>query len=325
MRKLWKQFFLAVLLGLILPYSLVAAAVRLFPLREETEPSAPPESGTAAAEAGSISLPEKSEWMIPVRLQNGETVRLELDSYLVGVVLAEMPASFEQDALKAQAVVARTFALRSGKHPGGAVCTDPACCQGYRDPDSFSDRAAVDKITNAVAETSGLVLTYEGELIEATYFSCSGGSTEDALAVWGTDVPYLRSTDSPGEENAEHFSDTVRFSAEEFARALGMEAEDDPSGWFGDVRYTAGGGVDSMEICGEAYSGTELRSLLGLRSTAFTVLCVGDDILIQSRGFGHRVGMSQYGADAMAASGCGYREILEHYYAGTTLTRIGED
>ena len=165
------------------------------------------------------------------------------------------------------------------------------------------------------------MLTYQGQLIEATYFSCSGGSTEDAIAVWGTDYPYLRATDSPGEENAAHYTDTVEFSEEEFEALLDRDLRGEPESWFGLTTYTAGGGIASMDIGGSTYTGTQLRQLLGLRSTAFTVTTDNDCVIITTRGFGHRVGMSQYGADVMAASGSSCEEILGHYYQGTTLTR----
>ena len=168
-------------------------------------------------------------------------------------------------------------------------------------------------------DTSGYVLTYQGELIEATYFSCSGGSTEDAVAVWGTDVPYLRATDSPGEENAAHYTDTVTFTPAEFANALSLELTGNPAGWLGKVTYTAGGGVDTMEIGGISFKGTALRKILNLRSTAFTMSAGENGITVTTKGYGHRVGMSQYGADAMAVAGSSFAEILAHYYRGTTL------
>lgn len=150
-----------------------------------------------------------------------------------------------------------------------------------------------------MAATSGWVLTYEGELIEATYFSCSGGSTEDAAAVWGTEFPYLQAVASPGEEKAAHYTDTVRLSAEAFQDALGVTLSGSPGSWFRDVTYTDGGGIDTIVIGGTSYKGTSLRSALGLRSTAFSISTTEDTVTITTRGYGHRVGMSQYGADAM--------------------------
>lgn len=261
-------------------------------------------------------------------VRDGENVTvMDMDEYLTGVVLAEMPAEFELEALKAQAVASRTYAAKTmmtgNKHGDGSICTDSTCCQGYIDPAECSDKQ-VCSVRRAVENTSGEVLTYEGELIEAVYFSCSGGSTEDAVAVWGTDYPYLRATDSPGEEGAAHYSDTVILTARELGEKLGRTLSGIPTQWFTDITYTAGGGVDTIKIAGESYTGTRLRSLLGLRSTAFSIEVRDNAIQITTRGYGHRVGMSQYGADAMAAAGSDYCAILTHYYAGTELTPAAE-
>lgn len=277
------------------------------------------------------TLPEPVPLTAKVRWKTGEAEKLDMDAYLLGVVLAEMPADFEMEALKAQAVVARTYTrkayLTDGKHGDGSVCTDPGCCQAYISEEDYlakgGTQEGADKVRFAVEATTGYVLTYGEELIEATYFSCSGGSTEDAAAVWGTDYPYLQAVDSPGEENAPHDMDTVTFTPAEFQEALGAELSGSPRSWIGTTTYTEGGGVASMAIGGETYTGTQLRSLLGLRSTAFTVLTEDEEITVTTRGFGHRVGMSQYGADAMAVTGSGFREILSHYYPGTTLTKLG--
>ena len=131
--------------------------------------------------------------------------------------------------------------------------------------------------------------------------------------------------DSPGEEEAAHYQDTVTFSPEVFCARLGLALTGEPESWFGEVTYTDGGGVDTMVIGEKAFRGTQLRSLLGLRSTAFSVDIDGDgNIRITTRGYGHRVGMSQYGADAMAVAGAEYGEILAHYYPGTSLERVEE-
>ena len=168
-----------------------------------------------------------------------------------------------------------------------------------------------------MAETAGLVLRYQGELIDATYFSCSGGRTEAAVEVWGADVPYLQAVESPGEETASHYTDQITFSVEEFGELTGCAG--DPDIWLGHVTYTQGGGVDTMELDGQVYTGKELRSILGLKSTDFSVEITADTVVITTHGFGHRVGMSQYGADAMASQGSSYEEILTYYYQGTQL------
>lgn len=255
-------------------------------------------------------------------------ISLDMQTYLTGVLLAEMPVDFSEEALKAQAVVSRTYALKRNtegkKHPEGAVCTESSCCQAYRPVEDFLSNGGTEemlkKVTQAVEFTDNQVLTYNGALIEATYFSCSGGRTEDALAVWGTDIPYLQAVDSPGEENATYFVDAVELTASEFSSLMGISPTGSADSWLGAVTYTDGGGVDTMVIAGKAFSGTEIRQKLGLRSTAFSMYATRDEIYISTRGFGHRVGMSQYGAEAMAVRGSDYQEILYHYYPGTQLT-----
>jgi stage II sporulation protein D len=252
---------------------------------------------------------------------------MDMDAYLVGVILAEMPSTFHPEAKKAQAVAARTFArkafLTGGKHGDGSVCAQSACCQAWITAEQYlqmgGSEKALAQARTAVDATSGYVLTYEGSLIEATYFSCSGGSTEDAVAVWGSEYPYLVSVDSPGEEAAAHYTDTMTFTKQELEDKLGLKLSGEANGWFRSAVYTQGGGVESIQIGGEIFTGTQIRSLLGLKSTAFTVETAGEEVIITTRGFGHRVGLSQYGANAMAASGSGFQEILDHYYPGTTL------
>ena len=314
-----KQLLLSFLAGLALPL-LLACLFRQTPRVGDVESESI--SPAPAAYDAAVTL--------TVLNRSGNLQQMTLEDYLLGVVLAEMPASFEPEALKAQAVVARTYTckrMEGGKHDAAAVCMDPGCCQGFRAPADYLNeggkQTAVDKVRSAVKSTDGQVLHYDGSLIDATYFSCSGGSTEDAVAVWGQDVPYLRAVDSPGEEDAPRFTDSVSFTTSEFAGKLGLSDQGDPASWFGAVHYTEGGGVDTMVIRGKTFTGPRLRSALGLRSTAFSVSVDGKTITVTTRGFGHRVGMSQYGAQAMAQTGSSCAEILAHYYTGAELVRLG--
>jgi len=262
-----------------------------------------------------------TEETIRLLMPDGSVSELALESYVTCVVLAEMPADFEIEALKAQAVLARTYALKRHKEMdkhAGAVCTEASCCQGYCPVSAYQgDILSLEKVRNAVAATQGQVLTYGGELIEATYFSCSGGWTEDASAVWGADVPYLQATESPGEEQCKHYTSTTVLDQQACLRKLGLSAH---KLTISDIRYTDGGGVETVSLCGQSFTGVELRQLLGLKSTAFRMNVVGDSVIITAKGYGHRVGMSQYGADAMAVGGSNYEQILAHYYKGTVLT-----
>ena len=278
----------------------------------------------------------ESEYPIDITLPNiihvstnDGVVSMDIDEYLIGVLLCEIPGEFHLEAQKAQAVVARTYAMQTtlfkNKHKDNAICTDPGCCQGYFDLEDFllagGNQKRIDIATEAVKDTQGQVLIYEGNLIDATYFSCSGGKTEDAVAVWGEAVPYLQSVSSPGEEGCAYYQDSVVFSAEEFQNILGHNLQGTPGSWFGTINYTRGGGVESIRIGGILYTGTNLRSLFGLRSTAFTITTLNDTITITTKGFGHRVGMSQYGANAMALLGEKYPAILAHYYPGTVIDK----
>lgn len=325
MKPIWKDILFSAFMGLILPGILLNFAAALMQQREYS-PLHEESSLAQSASGTSVVMP------MLLRKESGSLMEMDMDTYLVGVLLAEMPAYFEPEALKAQGVVARTYARKAyetgGKHGDGSVCVSPACCQGYISEEDYLASGGsgedVEKIRGAVSATSGQVLTFGGELIEATYFSCSGGRTEDAAAVWGRDFPYLQSVDSPGEENAAHFTDTQVFSPGEFAAALGISGSGDPSSWVGLATYTEGGGVNTMVIGEKTFTGTELRSLLGLRSTAFFITIEEQEISISTKGYGHRVGMSQFGADAMAVAGSSYQEILSHYYGGTELIQLSE-
>ena len=325
MNQFWKEMGISMIMGLLVPAVVLSVVVSIARNRSVL---LTPQEETIFETTVSAQTEPLEDTRILVLSEESQTIEMELCDYLTGVVLAEMPVSFEDEALKAQSVVARTYIIRASKgaskHDSAVVCMDSACCQGYLAPDTFlikgGNERDVQRIRELIAETAGEVLTYEGELIEATYFSCSGGVTEDAVAVWGADVPYLQSVESPGEEHAAHYTDTVTFSAEEFASRLGISLTGRPSGWFSNITYTEGGGVASIKIGTESFSGTQLRRLLGLRSTAFEIATEDDSISVTTRGYGHRVGMSQYGANAMAASGSAYGEILTYYYQGTQLT-----
>ena len=312
-----KAWFMAFVMGVLLPGVIFSVSEKIISRGEREQQI---ESTVAATEPVQVSE-------VTVLLADGQ-VQMDMQTYLTGVLLAEMPVDFSEEALKAQAVVSRTYALRrnslGNKHPQGAVCTESSCCQAYRAIDDFLSKGGTEemlkKVSQAVGLTDNQVLTYNGALIEATYFSCSGGRTEDAVAVWGTEIPYLQAVDSPGEEGATHFVDTVEFTTAEFVSLLGISPKESAVDWLGAVTYTDGGGVDRMMIGGKLFSGTEIRQKLGLRSTAFSVHVTADKVYISTRGFGHRVGMSQYGAEAMAVQGSDYQEILYHYYPGTQLT-----
>lgn len=324
MQEKYKEFIVALVLVLICPAVIAASLIGHKPEHDIVEAS----ENSAIITDVSVTEADNLQVLSP----DGSILNMKLDDYLTCVLLCEMPISFEEEALKAQAVVARTYTLRrrdaAGKHPEAPVCMDSSCCQGYVSMELYCSQGGtmeeIEKARRAVQDTAGKVLVYDDQLIDATYFSCSGGMTEDALAVWGADIPYLQSKISPGEEIAQHYVDTERFTVEQFKKMLNLE-NTDPVVSVGNIKYTKGGGVASVEICGKVLEGTQIRKLLGLRSTAFVINVIGNHVSVTTKGFGHRVGMSQYGAEAMAVQGKSYEDILLYYYDGVEVkTYIGD-
>lgn len=310
-----KQFIQSLLLAGALPAVMISALSNSFSKMDEQP-----------------MLPEtnREHYVITVLDGDGMPQEMELENYVTGVVLGEVSAEFNAEALKAQAVAARTYTLYCievlKKHSGGAVCTDYHCCQAYWDPEEYSGDRGTDlelqKVIDAVEDTAGEVLRYGSDLICATYFASSGGITEDAMEVWGKSYPYLKSVESPGEEDCGYYSERISMSPSELQETLGVELKGSPLTWFGMVKHTVGGGVDLMRIGGRLYTGVELRRLLKLRSTVMMITATENEIMIDTKGYGHRVGMSQHGANAMANQGRGYRDILAHYYTDTTLYQV---
>ena len=309
--------------SLVLVFVLLLISLGLRQGKEEAQPVVP---------AQELTLPDSGRHLTV--LQDGELVDMELNEYLWGVVAAEMPASFEQEALKAQAVAARTYALNkaghAANHPEADLCTDYTCCQAWIARDTalsnWGENAAAyaDKITRAVAETNNEVILYEGSLISALFHSSSGEGTQDAEAVWGNSVPYLQSVPSPEGEEVPNYHSEVILTAQacrEAILAACPEAvlEGEPTNWFGPVTPDTGGSVGTIVLGGVTVSGAQARQIFGLRSANFTVEPTAEAVTFQVTGFGHGVGMSQYGANAMAADGSSYLDILQHYYTGVTV------
>lgn len=270
-------------------------------------------------------------------LIGGELKQMDMASYLVGVVRAEMPASFEEEALKAQAVAARTYTLYkmenggSANHPQADACDDITCCKAYLSAEdaaaAWGDEAAVweEKIEKAVADTDGECVLYQGEPVLAVFHSSSAGRTQDAAAVWSQSLPYLQSVESPeNEDTVPGYRSQASFQTGQL-RDLLLEAlpeaelEGSPSNWFTNMKVQENGSVTSLAVGGVSVSGSRLRTILGLRSTCFTLSFSGDQVVFSVTGYGHGVGMSQYGANVLASSGMDYREILAWYYTGTTV------
>lgn len=288
--------------------------------------------GTGENTARQIELREGEP--IRVLLADGQVAELPLEEYVWGVVAAEMPASFATEALRAQAVAARTYAARcaqSGKHPGADVCADSACCQAYRSRADMMERWGENgpeyagKLSDAVTDTAGEVLRYQGALISAAFHSSSDGATAEALQVWGSDAPYLTSVSTPEtEDEVPNFKSREVFAPSAFA-ALWQEKypqadlTGEPESWFSGLERSDWGGVSRLTVGGVTVTGGEARAALGLRSTRFTVAVEGGEIAFTATGYGHGVGMSQYGANILANQGQTYQQILTHYYTGVTI------
>ena len=285
---------------------------------------------------------EKPEGMQRISLNDrasGKTEEMPLEEYLIGVVGAEMPASFPLEALKAQAVAARTYAVRHMTAFGGSgcsgadICTDSGCCQSYRSQEQLKKkfggdaRQYMDKLRQAVYETEGEYAAYKGEPIEALYHSSAGGRTEDAQNVFSAALPYLVGVDSPGEETAGKYAAEVTMSLGEFTNRVNKKwpAAKLKKNRLGEQvkvvsRYDSGR-VKELKLNKVTVSGRELRKLFDLNSANFT-LSIGERVTIRTKGYGHGVGMSQYGARAMALEGAGYEEILKHYYTGIEIEKV---
>lgn len=275
---------------------------------------------------------------IDVYFSEEDAVRtMGLDEYLYGVVGAEMPASFETEALKAQAVAARSYAVYkkenpSSDHKGADVCTDYMHCKAYKEKEELESSWGSEKkiyskkIKEAVESTSGEIITYGGEVALAVFHSQSGGGrTENSKDVWGGDVPYLVSVESHGEENAPGFFSEVTVDFYEFRDKIKSENPEiviTSASDIGEIELNEGGSVKSILIGNKAISGKDIRRIFNLRSSCFKINTDGETVKFEVTGYGHGVGMSQYGANAMAKEGKTYKDILMHYYSGTQIEGV---
>ena len=268
----------------------------------------------------------------------GKTEELELDTYLYGVVSAEMPASFEEEALKAQAVVARTYTLykivnNDGKHGEADICDDSTCCQAWISKENRFARWEESeqeenwkKIVNAVNSTQGKIITYQGKPINAFFHSNSGGETEAPIEVWGgSGYPYLQSVSTAGEDAYSQYSSEAEFTEEEFVEKIKEVHSNFEINWKEDncievTEYTEGNRVKTIKIGNLELSGVEVRTIFGLRSANFKVTREGGKVKFEVTGYGHGVGMSQTGADSLAKEGKNYEDIIHHFYTDVEIT-----
>lgn len=281
------------------------------------------------------------ELMIRVYLKEAKRIgEIELEEYVKGVIAGEMPAAFEMDALKSQAVAARTKVLHqkikygvegNPAHPGAEVCND-VHCQVYKSKEQLNKIKSKDwlknywpKIEKAVEETKGLVITYDGKLIDPLYHSTSGGRTENSEDVFTAMAPYLRSVESPYEEASKHLEDEVVLSTNEFITKInntykkcGLNKNNIVDS-LKILERSEGGRITKMKVGNDILTGRNIRELFGLKSADFKITISGDKMIFKTKGYGHGVGMSQYGANGMAKKGYGFEDILKHYYQGVEI------
>lgn len=333
MKELLKIALFFALLTLLIPLLVFAFD------REEKAPASPPQN-TAVSENTVVSDVMTDDKFIVLNCGTGKLLEMTMYEYVKGAVLGEMPASYDIEALKAQAVAAHTYAVRRKniqlsspdvELKGAYISDDSTKYQAFFTPEQakafYEDKYEEydRRVSEAVKSVENEILTYNGEPAIAAFHALSSGRTESAEVVWGSAVPYLIPVESEYDLSAPDFKEEKLFTAAEIRSLLeenGFDASEECGEWFGSTRRSASGTVISQELCGEKLSGAEIRTMLGLRSACYTEEYDGlaKQFTFTVSGNGHGVGMSQYGAAKMAENGCDYREILAHYYPSAELT-----
>ena len=306
----------------------VATLLLLLPLTVLGQPS------TQATSQGVIKIeeitPQKSFKIL--RSATGEVEEISYDDYIFGVLAAEMPASYEAEALKAQAVAAHTFALHrkaTNKNKDYDITDDFTIDQAFITEESAKEKWGdnadeyITKLKNAVESTKNLALTYNGEIALAVYHAISFGKTEDCKNVWGGNYPYLVSVSSAGDKLSPNYKSTKSVTLEEIKTAFKeLNLSNTPADYFKNIIKTEAGGIKSVTLCGNQVSGGEIRKQLDLRSNCFEVAYKDGAFQFTVYGYGHGVGMSQTGANYMAQQGADFKEILCHYYTGCKIEKV---
>ena len=334
--RIWKETA-AVSAAALLGVFLLPLAWAHEPVKVETPPELTAGRQTAEPSAPRTDSEEYHDRQQTLRVLDGDTVRdMTMEDYLMGVTAAEMPASFAEEALKAQAVAARTYTLykliSGGNHGDTAdICTDSACCQAYISQEaargSWGEQADAleEKIRTAVTDTDGEAILYGGVPILAVFHSSSAGLTRAAGQVWQNDLPYLQPVDSPeASASIPNYYSRVDFSPETIrekllARIPAADLAGDQKTWLKNAVRDSAGSVETVEVGGVTVKGSTVRAALGLRSACFEWELQDGRFAFYVTGHGHGVGLSQYGANAMAEAGADYKTILTHYYTGVTV------
>lgn len=318
------------------------AVVVLVPaiLVKTTDPTQAPVDKPSQATAGLRAQEEASSLVIPVYLSKEKKVQsVQLEAYVRGVLAAEMPIEFEMEAMKAQAMAARTYIVRrildqdfSNMPVSGAWVTDTITHQAYSTDEELKTRwgtayaSNMDKLSKAVSETKDYVLTYQGKPIEATFFSTSNGYTENSEDYWNQYIPYLRSVPSPWDvQLSPRYKETTVFTAKELQSKLGLRraipASANGSGALKVIEMTQGHRIKKLSAGGQTFTGREVREKLGLASSQFQWSWKGGNLQMTTFGYGHGVGMSQWGANGMAKEGRKAEDIVKYFYTGIEIDR----
>ncbi|MBP3765840.1 MAG: stage II sporulation protein D [Bacilli bacterium] len=275
-----------------------------------------------------VKFKDKKEYLVKVKYEDGKIIEVPFEEYILGVVAAEMPAEFEVDALKAQAVASRSYVLKKIEQnkTNDYDILASIMNQVYIDNASLKEKWKdkynnyYKKIKSAVLNTKGEYLTYQGKVIEAFFFSTSSGMTENSEDVFISALPYLRSVESSYDNMSPVFKSTNTFSLKEFYTNLNLDYKDKPI--IKILEKSNAGHIKKISIDGNMFKGTEFRKLLNLKSTYFDIKVDNDKVIINTLGNGHGVGMSQYGANYMAKEGKTYKEILKHFYKDVEISKL---
>lgn len=328
-----KTLLYAILLGVLA--SAAPFTVLLLPSGGQSSGATPQSTPAPAAELPALTPPPlaespaaDSDATAALSLYDeaiGQTITVPVEEFLLGAAACELPPDWPDDAILAQMVASHSYALSLGDSP---MQVNSALCAGWTDAEVLQTRWGDtyeenhQRFADLAREVSGALLCYDGSPAAACYHSISAGHTEASQNVWLTALPYLQGVDSPWDKTVPDYEVSITYSTEQMSsllQGLGLTPEGDPADWFGDVRWDDAGYVDTLEVCGETFKGTTLRSAFALRSASFTVTCTDDAFTLTTHGYGHGVGLSQYGAKAMAEGGSDWREILTYYFPGCTV------
>lgn len=338
-KKFWLYFSISVFVCFILPAILTRRDVSTISknsvdLKEENKVENQEESKNSEYQYqkyGTIKLLHK---------KSNDIEEIPIDTYLCNVVSAEMPVDYELEALKAQAVVARTYTVykaQNPKHENADICDDSTCCQAWISKEERLEKweeekgeSNWNKIETAVNETIGKIITYEGKPINAFFHSNSGGTTELPVNVWGgSNYPYLQIVETSGEEGYKQYSSEIVLSKNELIEKLKNKYQDIQIDFNNDdeikiTEYTDSNRVKTVKLGNHELSGVEARTIFGLKSTNFEIIKENENIIFSVKGYGHGVGMSQTGADTMAKQGSNYEDIIKHFYKDVDIKNINE-